>query len=263
MRLYHSVSVFVCQQHHSAVGLRAAPTQHQHSLHHLTKHTHKGLQISRNYLLCPAHLQPLAVWAVRSFHTIPGIPRVRPCVSSLSPPPPPHPTLRSHLCYRFLHLVMLQMQALLVMDPILWPSSPMPSCVRVHCMCVAAASSWRLWVCGFTSEDGDYRPKLSNWRASVSFQESTRSRSAIKAVTQGRFSAAKPGEGGQGRGKKHEREGCESLMTPHFVPCNHRSHSPRTRTFPEEPGNFNWVSRYLHPPKPPFITAKQKAEKVM
>lgn len=192
-------SLFVCQQQHSAVGLRAAPTQHQHSLHHLTKHTHKGLHISRNYLLCPAHLQPLAVWAVRSFHTIPGIPRVRPCVSSLPPP-----SLWSHLC--FLHLVTLQMRALLVMDPILWPGSPMSSCVRVPCMCVAAASSWRLWVCGFTSEDGDYRPKLSNWRARVSFQGNTRSLSAIKAATQGRFSAAKPSEGGRWRGKKEDMQ---------------------------------------------------------
>lgn len=43
-----SVSVLVCQQwqQHSAVGLRAAPRQHQHSLHHLAKHTHKGLHIS-------------------------------------------------------------------------------------------------------------------------------------------------------------------------------------------------------------------------
>lgn len=37
-------------------------------------------------------------------------------------------------------------------------------------------------------------------------------------------------------------------MTPHFVPCNHRYHLPRTRTFTGEPGNFTWVSRYLHPP---------------
>lgn len=82
--LYQRASLCLCV---SSILLGLGWRQSNTSAHYITSiitHTQGCIDpLQLPALSSAAHLRLLAVWAVRSFHTIPGIPHVRPCVQSL------------------------------------------------------------------------------------------------------------------------------------------------------------------------------------